>query len=178
MNPTFGSAGLSTDLAERLYPRLFEYLRASGWTPIRRAGLPSIDDALGFVLHRFARDFLLSFNGLTLRFEDCVGTDCGYNDVRCGVGSDLQAMDPSRASVYVGRIVGTSFVYPVVASGDSVGFVLEDGSLVAIDAAWRGCAWSPDPFQWMHVMLFGEHLPGIEIRELSMMERPPMYRWE
>jgi hypothetical protein len=172
-------APLPLDLrsAEAAYPRVFDHLRAAGWTESREAPLPSEEDSPGFVRHDVAEAFLRSFHGIHVVRPTVVGGRTVHLGFRVGFGPALRRMNPPEASVYVDRISGTSFVYPVMSFEDCVVFVLEDGRALAVDEVFRGCIWTRDVFQMMHWALFKERLEGFEMRELTMQERPLDYRW-
>jgi len=163
--------------AEASYPLVFEHLRAAGWTASRAAPLPPEEAALGFVRHAYADAFLRSFHEIQVKHPVKIGPRTSHRGFRVGFGPALRRMDPPSASVYVDRIAGTSFVYPVMSFEDCVVFALEDGRALAVDEVFRGCIWTRDPFQMMHWALFKERLEGVEMRELTMHERPLDYRW-
>jgi len=159
------------------YPQILQLLESEGWSPRRRAELPSEEDTLGFVLHARAEEFLVSLSGLALTARTS-SVPRIVNRVRFGVHEPLERMDPAHASYYVDKIAGTSFVFPVLSSGSAVGFLLEDGRLLSIDETWRACSWSRDVFAYVHWRLFLERLPGTTVRPLKNSERPVEYRWE
>jgi hypothetical protein len=169
---------LSTADAEAAFPRVFRELRHAGWLPGRLVELEPVELAPGFTVHEYGDDFLSTFGGLrvrrTVRFERTdavVGFDCGF-------GPPLTAMNRVRASLYINRLVGGAFVYPVMYSADIVGFLLDDGRLLAVDQTWRSCTWCPTVFDWMHFLLFLDRPFGFQTRRLRADERPPEYDWE
>lgn len=159
------------------YSHILQLLESEGWSPRRRAELPSEEDTLGFVLHAAAEELLSSFSGISLTVRT-PSVPRLVNRVRFGVHEPLQRMDPAHASYYVDKIAGTSFVFPVTSSGSAVGFLLEDGRLLSIDETWRGCSWSRDIFAYVHWRLYSKRLPGTTVRPLKNSERPVEYRWE
>ncbi|MBP9762566.1 hypothetical protein KBD34_03040 [Patescibacteria group bacterium] len=166
------------ETAQRSHTRLFELLRSAGWTEERQAPLPSEEGTPGFVLHDYAQAFLRSFHEIkVVKPTDIGGSQIVYAGFKVGLGPALQRMDPPQASVYIDRIAGTSFVYPVMNFEDCVAFLLEDGRALAVDEIFRGCVWTKTIFDLMHWAVFKERLPGFEMRELTMQERPLDYRW-
>ncbi len=171
------SNALDLEAGEMRYPRVFEQLRLAGWTETRQVALPSEEDTLGFVLHEYAEHFLRRFNELMLKFPCVEYGRSTYRYVQLGIGSQLQKMDPPSASVYINRIAGTSFVYPIFSSANLVAFVREDAKTFSVDESFHVCASTLDPFQMMQWILFVERSIGCEQRELTVNERPLDYRW-
>lgn len=171
----------STPFFEQLlrsqYPQLLPVLANAGWTADYEASLPDEEDTLGFVLHDLAEQFLRNFSHIKLRVPSKFSPSL-TNQVWLGIHEPLGRMDPAHSSYYVHTIAGTSFVFPVCTTGNSVGFLLEDGRLLSIDETWRGCSWNRDVFAFAHWRLFSERLPGTTTRQLTHAERPVEYRWD
>lgn len=174
----FAMARLDTIEAEKAFPRVFVELRRAGWTPARVVELAPVEDAPGFTVHQYGDDFLRTFGGLQVRRSIRFGTAEAVVGFNCGFGSPLAAMNRARGSYYINKLVGDAFVFPVMYSGDIVGFLLSDGRLLAVDQTWRSCTWCPTVFGWMHFLLFLERTPGFQTRPLRADERPPEYGWE
>ncbi len=162
--------------AEADYPKVFELLRASGWNAARHVSLPSEEETLGFVRHQYAEEFLECFYGIKVRLPIQRKDYVEYRGFDIEFGPALKRIDPPEASVYIRRITGTSFVYPVLISGDLVVFVLEDGRALGVDEVFGGCVWTSNVFEVMQWVLFDERSPGFKMRELTNEERPLEYR--
>lgn len=171
--------GLSSSMlqiSEAAYPRVFELLRASGWNEARQVSLPSEEEALGFVCHQYAEEFLQRFYGIKVRRPVQMKDYIQYLGFDIEFGPALKRMNPPEASVYIRRITGTSFVYPALIAGDLVVFLLEDGRAIGVDELFHGCVWTQTIFDMMHWILFQERTPGFEMRELTNEERPLEWR--
>ena len=164
-------------LLRSAYPQLLPVLAKAGWSPHHEAELPHEEDALGFVLHDLAAQFLRHFSEVKLRVPSKFNR-FSSNQVWLGLHEPLGRMDPAHSAYYVHALAETSFVFPVCTTGNSVGFLLDDGRLLSIDETWRGCSWNRDVFAFAHWRLFSERLPGTTTRQLTHAERPVEYRWD
>lgn len=171
----------STSFFEQLlrlqYPQVLPALASAGWTTDHETDLPDEEDTLGFVLHDLAEQFLRRFSNIKLRAPNKSNAAL-TNQLWLGIHEPLGRMDPAHSAYYVHTIAEMSFVFPVCTTGNSVGFLLEDGRLLSIDETWRGCSWSRDVFAFTHWRLFSERLPGTTTRPLTHAERPVEYRWD
>jgi hypothetical protein len=173
---------LNIESAQQDHPRLFEHLRAAGWSEGRNVPIPEdmLDAAadLGFFPDDYQEEFLRSFVGLRVVVEHRNRRgEPSYDSLVVGLGDQIEHMNARDHVGYIKRLAGTSRLLPAIMSGGDAVFVFEDGRSLAIEVSFRGCAWAADPFEMMDWLLFTVRGPGLSVRELTMDERPPIFRW-
>ncbi|UQA57125.1 SUKH-3 domain-containing protein [Polyangium aurulentum] len=173
---------LNIESAQQDHLRLFECLRAAGWSEGRNVPIP--DDWLesmadiGFFPDDYQEKFLRSFGGLRVRVQDVNRRGKPtYAEVFVGIGDQLDLMDAQDHLGYIQRLAGTADLFPVIMSGGNAVFALKDARCLAIEVSFRGCAWASDPFEMMDWLLFKVRGPKFDLRVLTMEERPPIFRW-
>lgn len=173
-------ASLNILEAQRYHPRLFDVLRAAGWSEDRHIAVSDefYDDAagLGFFADDYQREFLQSFHGLEVHFEFQVPSGTEHRSLTVGFGEQLERMNARVNIGYIRRLAKTPELIPIIMSGDLAVFGIDDGRCLALEVSFRYCVWSANPFEMMEWLLFGTWGRGIVFHELTMEERSPLFR--